>query len=468
MTELVECFKALSEKSICDKQEMIDSKKQRYMPFYFDIYSKFVENDLKLNDFLVFSYLLNFVNENMELFYPSQSRIANALKMHRVTVNKCIDKLEKLEIIDKGFRNGTTCFYSINLEKIRSNDFFKIKSQPVAAGYTPPVAADYTNILYSLNNLNIQHQQISKNVTNVEDLNKKEIGLPEVELKTTVVNEDGKYPLPPFTNDAVALDAQALDAESNEFKIIVNKNPKPTQMVLKSAEVVDGVIHLQLLTNPAAFDSKNNDVFSPLSKKELLRGANARLGENVFSKSDQLRKSKTVEPEDKKKEFYEKQKAKAKARAKDYADKAKGKAKGKASEKVKLKRGQFEIVFDAFKLACDKHGYAAPEKQASNDSINKMISSYGIDRCCQMVSVAVANWHNLNDIVKNFNHRPVPTLSEIAIGFFSEHLFARVVAEEKGLVKKKSQNQENGDRRELSESMLAILKASRSEGDKVG
>ena len=174
-------------------------------------------------------------------------------------------------------------------------------------------------------------------------------------------------------------------------------------MVLRNCESSDnGLIRLDLMTNAVGIE------------KESLHAAQG--GSVSFSKEKQI----GFRPE---------------------------KAKKGISSRSKKKESRFDSVYQAYYEACQKNGYDVPAKHYSNRNIDNMIEAYGPARFAELVACAVENWPKITEIVKNFEHRPVPTLGEISLPFVCEHLNAHLVDKEKGLLNKNKEKPKNKTQR---------------------
>lgn len=92
----------------------------------------------------------------------------------------------------------------------------------------------------------------------------------------------------------------------------------------------------------------------------------------------------------------------------------------------KNKDNKFEVVYARFQKACMNNGFDCPSFSQSNRQIDLMIQAYGVERMSEIAEFAVNNWDKIDKIISNFRHKPIPTLSEIALGFVCEHLNAQL------------------------------------------
>lgn len=397
------------------------------------------------NDSIVFCYLVNFVKDFHDIHFMSQKRCAEELGLSRFQVNRSMKRLCSVGLINKGYRHGSSCYYSLNKPSDAYDKYCHKTKHSINQTcadlhtHTPPTCADLHTYKKSLtpNKKLLHHQQPPAECSkfNHNNINKGEEDGEVVETKSGGINTVllGNPPIaqPPL-NNASALDAGARNAKFHtiSFKIV---NEGAVQMPLHSVERDGDLIVVKLLTNPAGLPAIGGGEVMPA---DSLCGAQGQpKGLDMYSKSKQVgvRKKETDEFKDRIDEKRKQMRQEAYARQKEKNQEYLQKRKEKGLEKVHAKRAEFNRLFDSFKAACIKHGYDAPATQSSNTSIDRMIQNYGIEDACRIAETAAKHWHHLDLVVRNYSKRPVPTLSEIAIGFVSEHLFARAVADDKGL-----------------------------------
>jgi len=391
------------------------------------------------SDLAVYSRLLDIFSADWDHTRPSQEFIANGTGLERKCVSKILNKLKKLGFIHFEKINGfSSCTYTLNnpdeiIEKLlsksnildmESHNCDKENMQSLYGDTESLYGAQFRS-LYSdpVNNKKNKENEIL--VLNSE-LDKEE-GIKEVGLKSGSVNEVllEEIPPTPLLNDTIALDANALIADSQEIKLklVRSSKKKPTgQLVLRSSFVDDeGTIHIQLITNEDGLEINNIVRNDQSYDNDILRAANDRIEGNMFTKAQQV----GVRPEKKKKGI---------------------------SNRSQKKDDRFETVYSRFYQACQKNGYDLPSRHQSNRQIDFMIETYGVERLSQLVECAVENWHRIKEIVSNsFNQKQIPTLAQITLGFVAESLNAHLIAKEKGLVdkpkkKRKSKKDKNQDK----------------------
>lgn len=396
-----------------------------------NLLNKFRKNKIiGSSDVSVYTALMDCINEETGKCCPRQSTIAKKVGLSRQRVNQILLKLKNLGFISIK-QNG---FYSCEYGFSSLADMHKSCEAPLIADLHPPdcgfapLIADlhiYSDLispdLITKNNIppSAENSVLNSELDKEEEI--KEIGLKSGSVNEVLLEE---IPPTPLLNDTIALDANALIADSQEIKLklVRSSKKKPTgQLVLRSSFIDDeGTIHIQLITNGDGLEINNIVRNEQSYDHDVLRAANDRIEGNMFTKAQQV----GVRPEKKKKGI---------------------------SNRSQKKDDRFETVYSRFYQACQKNGYDCPSKHQSNRQIDFMIETYGVERFSQLVECAVENWTNITDIVKSFSHRPVPTLGEISLGFVCEHLNAHLVAKEKGLLekpkkKRKSKKDKNQDK----------------------
>lgn len=372
----------------------------KYIPYPHELLREFLSRRLVgPTDALVYAELLNFVNEKWDKCFPSQSTLAKNLGISRKMVHLSLKKLKLCGLISYEQENGSSCRYDL-LDPKTCLLGDRVVSSQGQGGVLTGTGGVPTGTLLKSNLPKSKSTNINKGENDIlenSDLVKEEKS-GGVDLKNSGINkvlsENPSISPAPF-NDADAIDADARNANGQEFELkLVSKSRKKLnsdQLVLKNCFVdEDGVIRIELITNQ-------------ILEKQSLHAAHG--GLMSFTKEKQV----GYRPE---------------------------KIKAGLSPRSKKKDNGFNILYERFKQVCHKNGYDAPESGRSNKSIDDMIKQYGAEDAARISECAVDNWINIDSIVKGFIHRPVPTLSEISLGFVCEHLFAHINAKEKGLVLK--------------------------------